>query len=80
MSFAWDWQAGIPHGTVHTHVFHSKQLGVPREVVVYTPPGYEKGTEKLPLLVLQREEALSNEGQLAIRAEAFVEMVEKEGR
>ncbi len=33
----------------------------------------------LPLLVLQREEALSNEGQLAIRAEAFVEMVEKEG-
>ena len=35
---------------------------------------------ELPLLVLQREEALSNEGQLAIRAEAFVEMVEKEGR
>jgi enterochelin esterase-like enzyme len=50
---AWDWQAGIPHGTVHTHVFDSKQLGVPREVVVYTPPGYEKGAEKLPLLVLQ---------------------------
>jgi len=50
---AWDWQAGIPHGTVHTHVFHSKQLGVPREVVVYTPPGYEKGADKLPLFVLQ---------------------------
>jgi len=49
----WDWQAEIPHGTVHTHVFHSKQLGVPREVVVYTPPGYEKGADKLPLFVLQ---------------------------
>ncbi len=33
---------------------------------------------KIPFLVVQREENLSNEGQLAIRAEAFVEMVEKE--
>lgn len=33
----------------------------------------------IPYMVLQREEHLSNEGQLAIRAEAFVEMVEKEG-
>lgn len=48
----WDWR-DIPHGTLHTHVFHSKQLGVPREAVVYTPPGYETGTEKLPVLVLQ---------------------------
>ena len=48
----WDWR-DIPHGTLHTHMFHSKQLGVPREVVVYTPPGYETGTEKLPVFVLQ---------------------------
>lgn len=34
---------------------------------------------ELPCLVLQREEIMSNEGQLAIRAEAFVEMVDKEG-
>lgn len=34
---------------------------------------------KIPYLVVQREENLSNEGQLAIRAEAFIEMVEKEG-
>ncbi len=34
---------------------------------------------KIPYLILQREEILSNEGQLAIRAEAFIEMVEKEG-
>lgn len=33
----------------------------------------------IPCLVLQREEIMANEGQLAIRAEAFVEMVEKEG-
>ena len=32
----------------------------------------------IPYLVVQREQTLSNEGQLAIRAEAFVEMLERE--
>lgn len=49
----WDWQ-DVPHGTVHTHGYLSKVLGRPREVVVYTPPGYEaEATKKYPLLVLQ---------------------------
>jgi enterochelin esterase-like enzyme len=49
----WDWQ-DVPHGTVHQHGYLSKVLGRPWEVVVYTPPGYEKETEKkYPLLVLQ---------------------------
>ena len=49
----WDWQ-DVPHGTVHQHGYLSKVLGRPREVVVYTPPGYEKDTDKkYPLLVLQ---------------------------
>lgn len=49
----WDWQ-DVPHGTVHTHGYASKSLGRPREVMVYTPPGYEKDLEKkYPLLVLQ---------------------------
>ncbi|MEG0777817.1 MAG: 2-hydroxyacyl-CoA dehydratase family protein [Oscillospiraceae bacterium] len=34
---------------------------------------------KIPYLIVQREENLSNAGQLEIRAEAFIEMVEKEG-
>jgi enterochelin esterase family protein len=50
---AWDWRGDIPHGTVHTHTFHSKALGVPREAVVYTPPGYESSKDPLPLFVLQ---------------------------
>ena len=33
----------------------------------------------IPILTVEREEHMSNEGQLAIRAEAFVEMIEKEG-
>ena len=49
----WDWQ-NVPHGTVHQHGYLSKVLDRPREVVVYTPPGYEKDSEKkYPLLVLQ---------------------------
>ena len=50
---AWDWQ-DVPHGTVHQHGYASKALGKPREIWVYTPPGYERDAEKkYPLLVLQ---------------------------
>jgi enterochelin esterase family protein len=49
---AWDWQ-NVPHGTVHQHGYLSKTLNQPREVWVYTPPGYEKSGKKYPLLVLQ---------------------------
>ena len=49
----WDFQ-DVPHGTVHQHTYLSKALGRPREVWIYTPPGYEKsGAAKYPLLVLQ---------------------------
>ena len=49
----WDWQ-DVPHGTVHGHSYASKALGKPREILVYTPPGYERDTPKsFPLLVLQ---------------------------
>lgn len=49
----WDWQ-DVPHGTVHTHDYTSKVLGRQRQVIVYTPPGYEiEAAKKYPLLVLQ---------------------------
>lgn len=49
----WDFQ-DVPHGTVHTHVYAAKAFaGAAREVMVYTPPGYEAGTATYPLLVLQ---------------------------
>ena len=52
-SAAWDWQ-DVPHGTVHQHGYASKALGRPRELWVYTPPGYERDMDKkYPLLVLQ---------------------------
>jgi enterochelin esterase family protein len=49
----WDFQ-DVPHGEVHRHDFLGKAAGRPREVWVYTPPGYESDTsKKYPLLVLQ---------------------------
>lgn len=38
----------------------------------------ELKAENIPLLTVEREEHLANAGQLAIRAEAFIEMIEKE--
>jgi enterochelin esterase-like enzyme len=48
----WDFQ-DVPHGTVRAHTYRSKAVGRLRELAVYTPPGYESGNKKYPLLVLQ---------------------------
>ena len=45
------------------------------EIMFLEPMLKEAG---IPILTLDREEHLANVGQLAIRAEAFVEMIEKE--
>jgi enterochelin esterase family protein len=44
----------VPHGTVRQHTYHSKSLGRLRELVVYTPPGYDmKRSSRYPTLYLQ---------------------------
>lgn len=44
----------VPHGVLHQHTYLSKALGRPREMVVYTPPGYEQKPEaRFPALYLQ---------------------------
>jgi enterochelin esterase family protein len=40
-----------PHGTVHVNFYDSPSLGE-RMVYVYTPPGYETGKQKYPVLYL----------------------------
>jgi len=37
--------AGIPHGSIHTFSFTSTNLGNTRTIKVYTPPGYESHPE-----------------------------------
>jgi enterochelin esterase family protein len=43
----------VPHGEVRALWYHSKVTGKPRRAFVYTPPGYDKGTDKYPVLYLQ---------------------------
>jgi enterochelin esterase family protein len=42
----------VPHGTVHVNLYDSPNLGSQRMVYVYTPPGYESGRQKYPVLYL----------------------------
>src|SRR3954451_5295601 len=42
----------VPHGTVHVNFYDSANLGGDRMVYVYTPPGYESGKQKYPVLYL----------------------------
>ena len=44
----------VPHGVIHQHTYRSESLGRVRDLVVYTPPGYERRTEvRFPVLYLQ---------------------------
>jgi enterochelin esterase-like enzyme len=42
----------VPHGTVRIETYESKSLGVPRTLWVYTPPGYDRGNTRFPVLYL----------------------------
>lgn len=42
----------VPHGAVHVNFYDSPNLNTQRMVYVYTPPGYETGKQKLPVLYL----------------------------
>ncbi len=42
----------IPHGAVSDVEYWSKSLGVKRRASVYTPPGYARGGDRLPVLYL----------------------------
>jgi len=42
----------VPHGTVHINWYQSASLNALRSIYVYTPPGYEEGKAKYPVLYL----------------------------
>lgn len=42
----------VPHGTMSTIWVPSRQINTPRRMFVYTPPGYEGGAAKYPVLYL----------------------------
>lgn len=43
----------VPHGEVHEVHFFSKIANATLQIYVYTPPGYDKGSKRYPVLYLQ---------------------------
>jgi len=61
---------GVPHGTVTKIWYKSSVLDIDRRVYVYTPAGYEGGTQKYPVFYLLHgaggdEDAWTNMGRAA---------------
>jgi enterochelin esterase family protein len=52
----------VPHGNVTAGWYSSPTLGTTRRMYVYTPPGYEKGKDKYPVLYLLHEGGGDEEG------------------
>jgi enterochelin esterase family protein len=44
-----DYRAGTPHGAISAVYYDSSATGGQRRMHVYTPPGYESGTARLPV-------------------------------
>jgi enterochelin esterase family protein len=61
----------VAHGTVRTHAYKSKSLGTERNVVVYTPPGYDTSSDRYPVLYLLHG-AGSTETSWTMRGQAHV--------
>jgi len=47
----WEFQ-DVPHGAVRLHDYQSKALDRLRHLRVYTPPGYQRGSRRYPVLYL----------------------------
>ena len=46
------YKAGVPHGAISTVYYDSSATGGQRRMHIYTPPGYEAGSARLPVLYL----------------------------
>jgi enterochelin esterase-like enzyme len=71
----------VPHGTVHVNWYSSKALGVERMIYVYTPPGYEKGSAKYPVLYLLHGSGDTENGWVSIgRANLILDNLIADGK
>jgi enterochelin esterase family protein len=62
----------VPHGTVHVNYYQSKSLGVARRMYIYTPPGYEQGSARYPVLYLLHGSGDTESGWVAIGRANFI--------
>lgn len=62
----------VPHGTIRIDWYKSKALDALRSVHVYTPPGYEAGSEKYPVLYLLHGAGDTDTGWSTIGRAGFI--------
>lgn len=62
----------VPHGEVRAAWYRSGTLGMPRRIHVYTPPGYEAGSGKYPVLYLLHGAGDDDQGWSTIGRAGFI--------
>jgi enterochelin esterase-like enzyme len=62
----------VPHGEVRAAWYRSGTLGMPRRMHVYTPPGYEEGSDKYPVLYLLHGAGDEDSGWSTIGRAGFI--------
>jgi enterochelin esterase-like enzyme len=62
----------VPHGAVASVTYYSKSLGRFRRMHVYTPPGYETGTQKYPIFYLLHGAGDSDDSWTSVGRAGFI--------
>lgn len=76
-----EYKPGVPHGAIATVYYDSTATGGQRRMHIYTPPGYEAGTVRLPVLYLLHGATDSDDSWGTIgRAGAILDNLIAEGK
>ena len=62
----------VPHGAVASITYYSKSLGRFRRMHVYTPPGYETGSQKYPIFYLLHGAGDSDDSWTSVGRAGFI--------
>jgi len=62
----------VPHGAVASVTYYSKSLGKFRRMHVYTPPGYETGSQKYPIFYLLHGAGDSDDSWSSVGRAGFI--------
>ncbi len=62
----------VPHGEIRSAWYHSGAVDAPRRLHIYTPPGYEGGTDRYPVLYLLHGSGDEDSGWSTIGRAGFI--------
>jgi len=68
----WQDTKPVPHGAVAAVYYQSSSLSIPRRMHVYTPPGYEVGAQRYPVLYLLHGGGDSDESWSTVGRAGFI--------